>query len=46
MTAKLVITVSLPDVQHQRDSVKNKPLGKAFNGIAHLGSGRHIPGDS
>ena len=40
MTLKLVFTVSLHDVQHQRDSEENKPassfvvsLEKALNGI-------------
>ena len=44
MTLKLVFTASLLDVQHQRDSVKNKPasilvvpLGKTLSGIPHLG---------
>ena len=44
MTLKLVFTASLLDVQHQRDSVENKPasllvvpLGKALSGITHLG---------
>ena len=41
MTLNLVLTVSQPDVQRSRDSVKNKPasvlvvpLGKALSGIS------------
>ena len=44
MTLKLILTASLLDAQHQRDSVKNKPasslvvpLRKALSGFPHLG---------
>ena len=44
MTLKLVLTASLLDAQHYRDSMENKPasllvvrLGKTLSGISHLG---------
>ena len=49
MTLKLVVTASLFDVQHKRDSVENKtpsllavPLGKALNGISPSSCGRQM----
>ena len=46
---KLVLTASLVDTQHQRDSVENKPaslfvvpLGKTLNGIPPSWCGRQI----
>ena len=52
MTLKLVFTASLLDVQHERDSVKNKPasllvpLGKALSGIPPSWCGRQMAGNS
>ena len=47
MTLKLVFTASLPDAQHLRDSVENKPvsllvvsLGEALSGIPPSWYGR------
>ena len=48
-TCKLVFTASLPDVQHLRDSVKNKleslhvvPLGRVLSGTSPFLSGRQV----
>ena len=53
MTSKLVFTASLLDIQHLKDSVKNKPaslvvvpLGKALNGIPPSQCGRQMAGNS
>ena len=51
MTLKLVVTASLFDVQHLRDSVENKPasllvlLGRALNGITPSWCGRQVAGN-
>ena len=52
MTLKLVFTAFLFDVQHQRDSVENKPasllvvpLGRALNGIPPSWCGRQVAGN-
>ena len=53
MTLKLVFTASLLDVQHLRDSVKNKPasllvvpLGKALNGVPPSWCGKQMARNS
>ena len=53
MTLKLVFTAFLLDVQHRRDSVKNKPasllampLGKAVSEIPPFWCGGHVAGNS
>ena len=53
MASKLVLTASLLDTQHERDSVKNKPasslvvpLGKTRSGISLFWCGRQMAGNS
>ena len=53
MTLKLIFTASLPDAQHQRDSVENKPasllvvlLGKAVGEILPTWRGIQMAGNS
>ena len=53
MTVKLVLTASLLDVQHYRDSVENKPasllvvpLGNSLSGIPLPWYGRQMAGNS
>ena len=53
MTLKLVFTTSLLDIQHERDSVKNKPasslvvpLGKTLSEISQFKCGRQMAGNS
>ena len=53
MTLKLVLTASLLDAQHERDSVENKPasslvvpLEKALSGISPSWCGRQMTGNS
>ena len=52
-TLKLLLTVSLLDAQHQRDSAENKPssllvvlLGKALSGIPLSWCGSQMAGNS